>query len=261
MTTPAFQRLRCLIDPELLFVQVMVQRVPGGYSLRHGDDRMKTEGDLRRVDLASLRGLAMFNASGVFRPLRCAPDLIRGWVAEARDDEELERALEILYPGCVADWNAAALPNPPVTHFREFVSRQSGMYRITNLLNDDQAARVASSCCDARFCLRRRLWTIGTLEPDAQHLKSAAPCLEPCAVLLELARKAMRLEQEEKSAAWLAPEEWRSIEVALERLRDTPPSQLRTGDVSDGANPRRIQLLLENMRARQTAQPSEVETP
>ncbi len=195
MITPATQHLIEWIDQELLFVQVLIQHAPSGYSLRHNEDRGTPDGELRRVEIAGLRSLSMFNQAGSFRPLKCAPDMVRGWVACAHDPEELARALEILYPGCVADWHAAHQPAPPVTHYREFASRQSGMYRNANRLSDDSATQVASKCCDARLCLRRRLWTVGTLCADSEASKSLVPCLEPCSILLELARQALRLEQ------------------------------------------------------------------
>lgn len=256
MITSATQHLLPLIDPELLFVQVLIQRTSSGYSLRHEQDRAKPHEDLRLVKVEELRDLSKFNQSMAFRPLKCSPDLILGWVADARDPEELERALEVLYPGCVTDWHASNLPHPPVTHFREFAGRQSGMYRIANLLSDASAEQVSSSCCDACFCLRRRLWTIGTLGPDPKDSKSLAPCLEPCAILLELARKAMRLEQEEKTPMRLAAEEWRSVMEALERLQHPPSSQSRAGDVADPTNPRRLRLLLEKLKT-----PGSVEAP
>jgi hypothetical protein len=71
-------------------------------------------------------------------------------------------------------------------------------------LSDEQAR--SSACCES-VCLKRRLWSIAGLAPDASDAKSAIPCLEPCAIMLEFARKAMRLEQEEKANLALGPSE------------------------------------------------------
>ena len=120
------------------------------------------------------------------------PNLRAGWLCRAASDAELEAALDQLYPGAIADWFAAHQPLPPVTHYRDFTARQSGMYRITTMLADAQAAQVTRVCCDARHCLKRRLWTAPGLAPDAADAKSLIPCLEPCAVMLEFARKAVR---------------------------------------------------------------------
>jgi hypothetical protein len=103
-------------------------------------------------------------------------------------------ALNGLYPGALADWFAAQAPNPPVTNYRDCTARQSGMYRITAKLGDTQAAAVIGHTCDAAHCLKRRWWTVAGTEPDQAGLKSIIPCLEPCAVLLEQARKAAREE-------------------------------------------------------------------
>jgi hypothetical protein len=72
------------------------------------------------------------------------------------------------------------------------------MYRITQMLDDAQAREVIRACCNAGCCLKRRLWTVESLAPDAPAEKSEIPCWEPCAILLESARKAVRVEQAEK---------------------------------------------------------------
>ena len=108
----------------------------------------------------------------------------------------MEQALNQLYPGAIADWYAAQTQPVPVTNYREFTERQTGMYRIATLLDDQQAAAVIRAGCHRRCCLKRRHWLVAGLEPDPAAEKSLIPCLEPCAVLLELARQAVRLEQE-----------------------------------------------------------------
>jgi hypothetical protein len=72
------------------------------------------------------------------------------------------------------------------------------MYRITTMLNDAQAAEVIRCACDARNCLKRRLWAVAGLERDGAALKSLIRCLEPCAVLMESAREAVRAEQQQQ---------------------------------------------------------------
>jgi hypothetical protein len=153
---------------------------------------------LREIGLSDARELAQFTASGEFRPLKSAPNLQRGWRMVASDDDELDSALGRLYPGAIADWFAAQSSNPPATHYREYTNRQSGMYRITTMLDDAQVTEVIGGVCDRGHCLKRRLWTIEGLSPDAASEKSIIPCLEPCAVLMEAARTAVRSEQREK---------------------------------------------------------------
>lgn len=192
---PALQKFTAQIGTALTLAQVLIQRSGSGWELRHVEDREKSASALRTVKPGEGRSLAQFTATGEFRPLKSAPTLQSGWRMDAADDTELELALNALYPGAVADWHAAQSPNPPVTHYREFAGRQSGMYRITARLSDAQVTGVIQACCTKGNCLKRRLWSVEGLPPDGPVAKSLIPCLEPCAVLLETARQAARAGQ------------------------------------------------------------------
>ena len=187
------------IGPELTLAQVLIRRVGTGYELHHIDDRDVSADSLKELTLPEARVWAQFNAAGEFRPLKSAPDLRRGWSLFAASDAELETALTHLYPGAVADWFAARSANPPVTDYRAYTGRQSGMYRITTMLSDAQVAEVIHAVCDKSHCLKRRLWIVPGTPSDAPAAKSIIPCLEPCAVLMESARKALRATQHENS--------------------------------------------------------------
>lgn len=193
---PVLKAFAAQIGNEILLAQVLMQRSGSGYDLRHIEDRDVPAEKLRDVPPAEARSLAQFTASGEFRPLKAAPTLPKGWRIEAANDSDLELALNGLYPGALADWHAAQVQNPPVTDYRAFAGRQSGMYRITTKLTDAQVAVVIGRGCGTANCLKCRLWTVAGLEPDRAVQKSIIPCLEPCAVLLELARKAARNGQE-----------------------------------------------------------------
>ena len=194
---PALKAFVAQIGDELALAQVVIRRAGPGYELQHVEDRAAAPELLRVVRPNEARALAQFTATGEFRPLKAAPSLQRGWRMRVANDAELELALSQLYPGAVADWFAARAADPPMTHYREFTNRQSGMYRITTMLSDAEAARVISAGCAKERCLKRRLWTVAGLEPDGAGEKSVIPCLEPCAVLMELARKAVRAGQQE----------------------------------------------------------------
>jgi hypothetical protein len=244
VNNPALAAFSAAIRPELPLAQVRVRRLAAGFELRHINDREAGDDTLRPVSAGELRALASHTATGEFRPIKAAPNLRAGWLCRVASDAELERALEQLYPGAIADWFAAQQPMPPVTHYREFTGRQTGMYRITTMLTDPQAARVIRACCEARFCLKRRRWTVDGLAPDAAEAKSLIPCLEPCAVMLEFARKAVRIEQEEdKPTLTLAPSEVASLLAALDTALAHPPAGQREADLSAADNPRRLQLL------------------
>ena len=86
------------------------------------------------------------------------------------------------------------------------------------------------------------------LAAEAVEEKSLIPCLEPCAVLLEFARKAMRMEQEQKLKLEVSPSEAVTLAVALRTALAHPDSTLREADFNAPGNPRRIQLLLEKIQ-------------
>jgi len=227
---PALTAFLGAFDTETILAQVLIRRAGNAFELRHVADRDAGADKLELLTVARLRPMAQFTAAGAFRPLKAAPNLRRGWRALAPDEDALELALNNLYPGAVADWFAARANPPPVTSYRQFTSRQTGMYRITTMLNDSIAAAAIRACCHADFCLKRRLWSVEGLAPDAPDQKSAIPCLEPCAIMLEFARKVARLEQEENPP--IAPPPIADASVA-ETDFDAP------------SNPRRARFALE----------------
>ena len=245
---PALHQFAAQLGDAFVLAQVLLSRQGHGFELRHVDDRAKDIKQLREVKPDALRTLAQFTAEGAFRPLKSAPNLAAGWRTVAADMEELGIALERLYPGAIADWFAASAPVPPVTNYREFTARQTGMYRITTMLDDVQAARVVGACCDSCFCLKRRLWTVPSMVPDEAGVKSTIPCLEPCAVLLEFARKAMRLEQEDKMDLELSAGEVATIQE-MARLALETKAAGREADFSQPDNPRRVRLLLSRLES------------
>jgi len=182
-------------DAEIVIGQVVARRLERGFELRHLSDRAAAADALSTLNGTELRAWAQSAAGGAFRPLKSAPNLRSGWRAIAADGAALDLLLHHLYPGAVSDWFAAQSAPPPVTSYRQFTARQTGMYRVTTKLNDAVAGAAIRACCHVDFCLKRRLWSVEGLEPDAAGQKSIIPCLEPCALMLEFARKAARLEQ------------------------------------------------------------------
>ncbi len=243
---PALEAFIARVAPELVFAEVLLRQAMGGFEMRHVADR--DVNPLRSVSLVELRGIAQFTERKLFRPLKSAPNLQRGWQFLARSHTELDEALRHLYPGAVTDWFAAQQPEPPITHYRDFTLRQTGMYRITTMLNDEQAAQVTQSCCHRRFCLKQRLWTVEGLPADGVAEKSLIPCLEPCALLLEFARTVVRLEQSEPFHAPESAAERESLAVRLEQIASAPPGEIREADFSAVRNPRRAQWLLEKLK-------------
>lgn len=247
-TNPALHAFLAQLADGFTFVQVRIRPVVTGFDLRQVEDVAVAEAALAFTEISALRELAQTTAAGVFRPNKGAPTLRTGWRARAQNAHALETALRHLYPGGLADWFAGRAPAPPVTHYREFVARQTGLYRLTQILPDPLAAQTTRAGCAARFCLRQRLWTTPGLEPDPVAGKSALPCLEPCALLLDLARRAMKLAQEPKADFVLAESDVAVLIQALETALDHPAPDAREGNSAEAANPRRRQLLLEKLK-------------
>ena len=249
MKNPALTQFVAAVGNEMTLAQVRITRSGRGYELTHVADKALSSDALRVVKQREARSLAQATTTGKFRPLKSAPNLPQGWRIEAADDSELEAVLNQLYPGAVADWYAVRQTQPPITHFREFTARQSGMYRITAMLSDALAADVIRACCARRFCLKQRLWAVNGLKPDDPAGKSLIPCLEPCAVFLEFARQAMRTEQAGKVRVELTPEEMTTLKAALERAFAHKDATVLEGDMSSPANPRRLQILVDKLDA------------
>ena len=244
LTNPALTALLEALKDGLVFVQVLIAPHGVGFRLRHTADASVESDQLQPVPLNGLRQLAQFTDAGAFRPLKAAPTLKRGWRTDVSSPGDLELALQQLYPGAVADWFAALHAPAPITHYRDFANRQTGMYRVTQILPDERAAQVARASCRSEHCLKRRLWAVPGLESDGPEAKSIVPCLEPCQVVLEFARKAMKIEQEERIELKLAPSELATIKEALAHAASHPEPGLREGDVAPARSVRRVRLLL-----------------
>jgi len=237
MANPAQDGFLAALGEGLVFCQVLIRRAAAEFELRHMQDMAAAVESLRMIQLREVRELAQTTAAGAFRPLKSAPNLRAGWRLTVRGEDSLFEALNALYPGAVADWFAARSAAPPVTDYRQFTSRQTGMYRITATLANEAAEAAVAACCHEDFCLKRRLWSVGGLGPEGASHKSLIPCLEPCAVMLEFARKVGR---------------WEQGVDAPERGEASPAGNVGAApaecDFDAPANPRRQRFVLEKRR-------------
>ncbi len=256
---PAYAAFAAALPADSIFGQVRIRREAAGFTLRHRADTEAPEEKLTLLADEALRAMTQFDARHRFRPLKSSPDLCQGWRAVAPHAQALGAALDLLYPGAVADWFACRNQPPPVTDYRAFTGRQTGMYRITTFLDDPTAAAIARACCHKDFCLKRRLWTVGALPADAAEEKSLIPCLEPCAVLLEFARKIARLEQEAQTRPAPDPAEIVRQRADAEKSLADPNSSadVAVTDFDSLHNPRRRRFLLEKYRPDGTVNPGQ----
>jgi len=168
------------------------------FTLRHSSDEGRDDLEIHRNPRAA-RLIARFDERGEFRSLKSAPDLRRGWLLEAGSLEGMELALEFFYPaalGLVLSWLRGTIHPTPL---RETLDRQTGMYRITQLLRDDQALDLIACRC-GEGCLRTVLWDlsagnmVSSLPVGRRTFDDFAPdripllCREACNLLIAAAR-------------------------------------------------------------------------
>jgi sirohydrochlorin cobaltochelatase len=138
-------------------------RSGGGWRLRHMEDQDASQPLTLFTAPEAAREIAMFDESGAFRPLKSAPNLKRGWQLDLADDEALRLSLDFLHPAALGFLEHQRHASLKPVHLRETLGRQTGMYRFTNSIRDDQAQDLIASVCHAGKCLRCITWK---LDPD-----------------------------------------------------------------------------------------------
>jgi len=243
LVSPAVTAWISRVAPEWVWAEIRARRAEAAIELRHIHDTGKPAEGLRLFSVGDLQAWSQTDALGAFRPNKTAPGLRPGWRLMARDASELESALEAAYPGAVADWFSVVCGSAGPTSFREFTGRQTGMYRCVRRLDDARALSVVRSGCDAAFCLRRRLWTVPGGAADSETEKSAIPCLEPCALLLEFSRQAACGLEDGGWPVTLGAADSASLVAALDHALHQRDPGLREGDFAAPLNPRRLMRL------------------
>ena len=219
-----------------------------GVDLRQCQDAAAADGSLRSVDTPDLRALAQLDALGRFRPNKAAPNLVRGWHHPVADPQALERALDDLLPGGLPDWHAVQTGSARAVSWQEFADRQRGMYRHVSSLLEPEAEQVARAGCHPGCGLRRRLWKVGERECEAPAEKTMVPCLEPCALVLELARREQKASaSDERAQVTLNQGELALLDRLFDLAIGTGDPLLREGDLGDPLNLRRVLMLREKL--------------
>ena len=202
------------------FGQIVIVPGPDGYELRHRQDTHRSVDELDfHDDPEDAAGLALYDDTGAYRPLKSAPNLRHGWRLVAADERALRLALDLLYPARLGAWRAFVAGQLCTTSLRETLGRQTGMYRVTAKLTDEQAdALVGRFCRSDGGCLRTILWrrdaagaTPSTRLPpekfDSAHDQAGADgegsawipllCQEACNLLVAEARAVVKGERPE----------------------------------------------------------------
>ena len=221
------------------------------YDLRHEDDAGVPTDELdAHDDPLDAREFVTFDEKGRYRPLKTAPSLAGGWVFPNLGPRDLYEAVETVYPATVANWYREREGELDVTHWRETMARQSGIYGVVKTWDRDEGHEhvnwVAEACCDDSQCLKRREWEYdGETDLDVDGGDGVFPCREPCSVVVSAAREWTRLESERPRTYEfeLTPSEKAQLEAIVDAVADGRIDDIREADTKEGANRYRARFL------------------
>lgn len=252
---PAIDHLLNQIDGELVIGQIVLRKDAANWLLLHLADSQADPAHLKACSISELRRIASHNSSGRFRPIKSAPDLMQGWWFRTGSRAHLVDALDAIYPGFVADYyHFSQSGSAAAQTYWDYSQRQTGMYRVTQLISPEDLSDAVSGCCDARFCLKSRQWSGPSIPPDPPAQPSIIPCLEPCAPFVELARIQAKSSQSPQITTPLSERDFDALNYALGLAIQNPPDDLREADVYNIRNPRRLLILLAKIKRLQHSQ-------
>jgi sirohydrochlorin cobaltochelatase len=197
--TVELNRLLGAEPPPWKIGQVMIcPAEAGSYHLLHEDDLELAPRALRRLrSREELREMIRLDREGNFRPLRAAPNLLRGWMLHAPDLPSLELAFDYIYPAELANetlWRKGALPTTP---WRETAERQSGRFRVVREIDEAGVLELVAHVCDPG-CLKRRLWPPAAGSIDTRSNPIPLLCPEACNFLVSKAREKLKGPEQEQ---------------------------------------------------------------
>lgn len=187
--------------------QITIVKSADGWELHHTDDAGREDLQLYTKS-ADARQLANLDDAGAYRALKTAPNLRHGWRLVLPDVATVRSALDAFYPAMIGVQLARERGELTPVNLRDTLARQTGMYRVTQKLTDEQAqSLIASSCrCDGG-CLKIILWRISEELPvnslPAEKFTVRGEnewpllCHEACNILVAGARKVVKGEPKE----------------------------------------------------------------
>jgi len=196
--------------PRTTFVLGQVCAAPnadGSWTVHHLDDELSDSSLTAYSKLEDAREIASHDEAGEFRALKTAPNLRRGWRLNLPDAAALRLALDFLYPAMLGFWKHWRSNTLRPVPLRETLGRQTGMYRFTNTISDEQAQEMITCECDPKTkCLRRITWKLDADKelnlPPAKQPPTAAEaasipllCVEACTLVVSAAREIARRSQ------------------------------------------------------------------
>ena len=218
------------------------------YRLTHADDT--GESLTAYDDPRKARELCTYTDSGDYRPLKTAPTLRTGWEFAALGPAELVQTIDFFYPATIANWHQERTGTLDVTHWRETMERQTGMYGVIETWDRGEGHEhvewVAESCCQDSQCLKRRVWQYDDdTELETPGGDGVFPCREPCSLVVTAARQFTKLDAEETQSYEfeLTPSEKEQLEALIDAVADGEVADIRDADLKSGANQFRTRFL------------------
>lgn len=187
--------------------QIAITKTGDGWELRHADDAGRDDLQLY-TKTADARSLANLDDASAYRALKTAPNLRHGWRLVLPDVKSIRIALDAFYPAMLGVQLARERGELVPVHLRDTLSRQTGMYRVTQKLTDTQAQSLIGRACRRDVgCLKTILWRISPELPvnSLPAEKFTTPgggewpllCHEACNILVAEARKVVKGEVKE----------------------------------------------------------------
>ena len=236
---------------ELRITATVTDRGERRYDVRHADDAGVPVDELDAYDdPLDARDLVTFDEKGRYRPLKTAPSLASGWVFPELGPRDAYELVETVYPATVANWHREREGELDVTHWRETMARQSGIYGVVKTWDRGEGHEhvnwVAEACCDDSQCLKRREWEYDEeTDLNVDGGDGVFPCREPCSVVVSTARKWTRLESEVPRTYEfeLTPSEKEQVEDIIDAVADGRIDEIREADAKEEANRYRTRFL------------------
>lgn len=190
-------RLHGNISKKLLWGELVISGTGrNAFEIRHADTESAAAASLRKYDVKDTWKIAKLNSHGEYRALKCRPDLQSGWIVRQVSASELIQTVDHFYPATIDNWYRIQNGQLTLTQFHQLANRQSGVYRKIREITQDELQILVERCCQEKACLKSNLW----FKPERDKTTGADGllCSEPCAVLMEEARKMARQKHSKK---------------------------------------------------------------
>jgi sirohydrochlorin cobaltochelatase len=158
----------CLRSGPINLGELVVREVePGRFLIRHWKDDESQQKLVVETNAIAVLEIVRYDEQGNYRALKGAPNLRTGWELHLKSVPEVRQAIDYFYPGAFSTWLAFNRGEITPVDLRQTLTRQTGMYRVTQRLTGFQAEDLAGRFCQSHSgCLRTILWTIDGKAPE-----------------------------------------------------------------------------------------------